>query len=227
MLALSPPALWAIRDVHVGSTGSRSGAGRLMENILLGSEPDFIPRYKDNAGKPAAVAARQRIDAEEQEFAIDPGRAVAQVWTRLRSDPGRYTWWYLSKPFAFWDWSILQGYGDVYVYPMVVAPFDDYAVLRALASLCHGFNGVVMIAAFLGVLLLFATPPWPDSSRIAVATMAALFVYSTGVHSILMPDARYAVPFRPFELILALFAANVLFDAAQRRRMRALVNSAG
>ena len=221
VLALAPPALWAVRDAEVGWTGIRSGAGRLMENVLVGSEPDFIPRYKGNAGEPKAVAARQRIAAEQHVFAVDPPRALNDVWQRLRSEPGRYALWYLSKPFGFWTWSIFQGDGDVYVYPMIKAPFDRNPALRAIASVCHGLNKMIMIAAFLGVLLVFVPRAVSERIRLSTTIVVVLFVYATAVHTVLMPDARYAVPFRPFKLILALLTARFLTDLVQQFRARA------
>jgi len=216
LLALGPPALWAVRDAHTKTESRMSGSVRLIENVLTGMEPDFIPRYKD-ARDPAAMAARERIATGQQVYMKDHAAAFADMWKRLTSEPGRLAWWYMSKPARFWTWSIFQGHGDVYVYPMLVAPFDSNPVLRVMASVCHGLNPVIMLAAFAGVLAVLRRRA-ADSFNAAAVVVMSLFVYATVLHTILNPDARYAVPFRPFEFVLAALAASVVSGKVSTRR---------
>jgi hypothetical protein len=218
LLALGPPALWSVRDAHIETTSRMSSAGRLIENVLTGMEPDFIPHYKDDAREPAAVAARRRIADGQQVYVKDRSAALAGVWQRLKSEPGRLFWWYLEKPVYFWTWSVFQGYGDVYVYPMLFAPFDRNPVLRAIASLCHGLNTVIMMAAFAGAFVWLRRKRETGQFRVTAAIVALVFLYATVIHTILNPDARYAVPFRPFEFVLAMLAASALAERMLQAR---------
>jgi 4-amino-4-deoxy-L-arabinose transferase-like glycosyltransferase len=213
LLALAPPMLWAIRDAHIQTAPRMSSGGRLIENVLIGAEPNFIPRYKDYANEKAAVAARQWIEHERDVFAASPRDAFLDVWDRISSRPGFYFLWYLSKPAQFWTWSIVQGNGDVYEYPMLVAPFDSVLPLRVIAAVCHGINTPLMWASFAGVMLfLLMRKRLADTQRTAAGMVTAVFVYATAIHTILTPDARYATPFRPFEFILATMVACYLIE---------------
>lgn len=219
LFALAPPALWMVRDSHLHASGQRSGAVRLMENVLIGMEPDFVPRYAENAGDPAGIAARARIADGQRVFAENPRQAFADVVDRLASDPWRMLGWYATKPAQFWSWSIVQGYGDVYVYTMRFAPFDATPPLRLLAAICHGLNAVIMAAAFAGTALvaLRRRRDTPGTGTAAVI-VAAVFAYATLVHTVLTPDVRYAVPFRAFEFLMAALAIQWLWQAAVRLR---------
>jgi hypothetical protein len=199
-----------------------------MENLLTGMEPDFVPRYKVEGQSPAAAAARQRIFAGQQLFAADHAAAMAGVWRRFTAEPGRLAWWYLGKPARFWTWSIFQGQGDIYVYPMRVAPFDANPALRVLASLCHGLNPVIMLAAFAAcILYLVQRKRWGGTVSATAGVAVALFAYATLLHTVLNPDARYAVPFRPFEFLLAALAASSLLTTLLKRRVATAAEKTG
>jgi 4-amino-4-deoxy-L-arabinose transferase-like glycosyltransferase len=218
-VALAPSTLWALRDMHIQTTAGHSASGRLMENVLVGMEPDYIPRYKIRPDQPEAIAAWERITDGLQAYASSPRAELADITSRLTSEPGKFLLWYASKPSKLWTWSIVQGYGDVYVYPMVVAPFDEQVLLRVIASLCHGLNGVMMWAALGGVIVFAFKRRRSDGLSYCAGTIVlALFLFITVVHTLLTPDARYAVPFRPFEIILAVFAACFTYEQTRRRR---------
>jgi hypothetical protein len=205
-LALLPPILWGIRDSHTHPPPHMSASSRLMENVLIGMEPGFIPRYK-NPGDPEATAAQERINAGRDTFAADPLRELGDIHDRVLAEPGRYLLWYLSKPAQFWTWSIVQGLGDVYVYPMLVAPFDSNGFLRVVASLCHGLNAVILVLSPVGMIVLLRMRRHADpATRYSGVVLALVFLYATAIHTLLAPDARYATPFRPFQFVLAVGA---------------------
>jgi hypothetical protein len=222
LVALGPAVLWTIRDSTISPPSGLSASGRLMENVLIGMEPAFAPKYMATGADPAAVAARARITAELDTFAHNKAEALGHIWQRIMDHPGEFLAWYVTKPARFWSWSIVQGANDLDVYPMIFAPFDAEAPLRVIASSCYAINGPLMLLALGGVLLVL-------SGRVGVRTHAhwivvAVILYATVVHSILTPDVRYAVPFRPYEFILAVFAlymgVNAMLSIARRRQMQ-------
>jgi hypothetical protein len=219
LLAFGPPAIWAMRDAQLQPVPRLSSSGRLIENVLIGAEPNFVPGYSAGGNTAAAVAARQWIEHERDVFAASPGGAVLDVWDRISSRPGYYLLWYLSKPAQFWTWSIVQGKGDIYEYPMLVAPFDSVLPLRVIAAVCHGINTPLMLASFAGVIFfLLMRKRLADTQRTAAGMVTAVFVYATAIHTILTPDARYATPFRPFEFILATMVVCYLIEQWRHHR---------
>lgn len=217
VVALGPSTLWAVRDSRLDLSGDRSSGGRLIQNVLVGMEPDYVPWYRDTTNTPAAVAARARIEREQRQFAHDPDQLPAILGARLADRPWHLLAWYAAKPFALWRWGIEQGAGDIYVYPMLVGPFDAVAALRVLASVCHGLNRIVMLGAFAGLILVVVRRRKSPSGAAAVIA-ALLFGYVTAVQTLLMPDARYAVPFRPFEFLLAVWVVAVALQSVRARR---------
>jgi hypothetical protein len=212
LAALGPPGLWAIRDSGITPPPGRSATTRLMENVLIGMEPDFAPRYMPTGSAPTAVAARGRIEAELKVFERDKLTALVHIGQRVASHPFDYLLWYAAKPAQFWSWSIVQGAGEIAVFPLTLDPFAVERPLQALASICHTLNGILMFASFGGLILALglagfargrSVPAGAEAGACWIVVLA--FLYAMTVHSILTPDVRYAVPFRPFEFVLATF----------------------
>ena len=146
---------------------------------------------------------------------------MRDVWSRMSETPWAYAVWYLSKPAQFWTWSIVQGEGDVYVYPMRFAPFHDVWLLRLIASLCRGINAPLMLAALAGAIIVLVKARSAEAKwRCAAGTVLLIAFFATSLHTILAPDARYAVPFRPFEIILAMLAVCTSVEWALAQRMK-------
>jgi hypothetical protein len=125
---------------------------------------------------------------------------------RLAEQPQLYAKWYLlQKPARFWQWSIVHGYGDIYVYPVMLPAFKIQPLFLAIASVCYSLNTWLFVAAIFSVVLL----AWRcargnlQDKEMPLVLVALLFVYATALHTVLTPDARYAAPFRPFEIMLA------------------------
>ena len=57
----------------------------------------------------------------------------------------------------------------------------------------------------------------PEASP-ALFAVAATFLYVTAVHVVLAAEPRYAVPYRPLEILLAVSGCALAADAWRRRR---------
>jgi 4-amino-4-deoxy-L-arabinose transferase-like glycosyltransferase len=218
--ALLLPVAWSIRGMTLDVERKASSSGRLMENVLIGLEPDFDSYYHQD---PRGWEANQRVQAALALYRRDPPAAYAAIGQRLASDPGFYLKWYvLEKPLRFWSWSIGQGAGDIYVYPTTMSPFETKPLYRIVAAVCHGMNTVLMLLAFAATVLLLAKAMKRRLGRedLPLAWVTLLFVYATAIHSALAPDVRYSTPFRPTEIILAVTCLAMLQQEIRSARVR-------
>jgi hypothetical protein len=112
----------------------------------------------------------------------------------------------LQKPMRFWQWSIVHGVGDIYVYPVMFPAFMVQPFFRLIAAICNSLNVWLFAGAICSVLVLAARVVRSDleDKDNPLVMVALLFVYATVLHAVLTPDPRYAAPFRPFEILLAM-----------------------
>ena len=219
--ALSLPALWAVRDAHIESPQGHSGDERLFENVMIGLEPDFVD-YHHAPNLPAGIAAKRVMEGREL-YAQDKSAAYAAVFARIRQDPLYYVMWFAQKPALLWQWSVVQGAGDIYVYPMLASPFENNPLYRFIAAFCYGLNTPLAVAAFVMALLVLLSI-WRKGLRTedcALLLCVLTFCYAEFVYTALTPDARYANPFRPLEIVLSVtllarLAGYVLSHRAKR-----------
>ena len=211
LCALSFPVAWAARSAMLDS--AKTSSGRLLENILAGTEPDFDYNFS-----PAALVAKSRVSAGVKQYRNDFPAALGMIVDRFTENPAFYAnWYFVQKPLRFWQWSIL-GDGDIYVYPVFVSPFQTNAFFRAIVSLCYSLNIFLMAAAFCFVLV-FSVKSFRHGLRdqdMPVVFITLLFVYATVLHSVLTPDPRYATPFRAFEILLALSLLAAIQEYIQK-----------
>lgn len=216
LASLALPLLWMVRGHSIEPAPNDSARSRLMENVFIGMQPDFDLWYQDD---PAGIAAKQAVSDQLAAFHADPGSAPAAIAGELASRPGHYARWYLlGKPLKIWNWRIGQGAGDIYVYPTPTSPFEAQPAYRLIASLCHGLNPLLAAGALGGLLCcsaLLLRKRKPPLELISTATLAA---YAIGFYTLLAPDARYGVPFRGAEFLLAAFFFSWLWQRLQSLR---------
>ena len=132
--------------------------------------------------------------------------ALGEITSRFVGDPATYSrWYFLQKPMRLWQWTIL-GDMDIYVYPVLKSPFHTQSFYRAVISICSSINTLLMGVAF-SFVFIFAVGGIRHGFQIqelSLIIVTLVFVYATFLHTILTPDPRYAVPYRPFEILIAL-----------------------
>ncbi|HEX6592073.1 MAG TPA: phospholipid carrier-dependent glycosyltransferase, partial [Moraxellaceae bacterium] len=218
LLAALLPGAWAIRSAQVEAKTIVTANGRLMENILIGMEPDFDSVY---LGARAGHVARARVQEQLAIYRQDKAQAWENVAQRLAQAPVFYAkWYFVAKPMLFWSWYIGQGAGDLYVYPVQHSPFEANLLYRTVAAVAGGLNPLLMLAAFamVAVLLVRRLQGRQDAGFAPLVVVALLFFYTTALHSLLAPDVRYATPFRPFEILLAVSLCWFLHAAVRQAR---------
>ena len=199
---------WAARNQWSVADGARGGADRARITMTHGSYPGWIhkdPRYRYSA---------YLEDPEQPEFGESWSKFASVLSERVQERPLRYLSWYLlEKPYYLWSWDILQGKGDIYVYPVAESLYQNAPVAEATRLLMKALHPVVLVLAALGVVLSFW---WRRQISVATAVVAVTAGYFTLTYAVFAPWPRYSVPLRPE---LYLLATGTVAACLPRRRV--------
>lgn len=190
---------WQTRNrVNVPADG-RTAQTRALDNFIVGSHPEFTAQYRANPRDPANTA-----NLDIAAVAGSWSRYLALLGPRLREDPGRYAHWYLlEKPRLLWDWNLLVGHGDIYVYAVKASYYDKSVPMRLSYDLMRAVHGGVLLLALVGLPMAWwrrrVDPP-------AIGLVYLALGYVSLVYVVLQAEARYSVPLRPLLYLAAVYA---------------------
>lgn len=216
LLTTTAPCLaWIVRGALLPA--ETSSGDRAIMNVVQGSWPEYHDAWasailNDDALSKSIMAS---IDAEYQLMHRDRLAGLGALSSRMSQRPLHYLEWYTSKPIELWGWGIGIGQGDIYVFPTFNSPLSSRGVLRWTTDAMFLLNPLLMLAAAVGAVVILAGYRRRPRGLVA-ATLCALFI--TLVCTILQADARYSVPYRGIEWVLA--AAGVAAFGDTLRRLR-------
>lgn len=197
VLVYSP---WPLRNAF----NVNDGSGRVLTTNFIwhGAYPDFKHEDRDEShGFP------YRFDERKEFMSEGVVQTIEVIAERAEKDPWRYFSWYLfGKPAALWQWGIIAGQGDVFVYPVSRSPFLDSAFFKLVHAIHKVLHWVFVFAALAMTVITMVRPRLLVTADMNVAAMrivSLLLMYVTAVHMVGAPFPRYSVPFRPELLILA------------------------
>ncbi len=230
--ALALPCAWMLRNSQLAPAASGdSSRDRALQNFAQGASPDYHKAYRDSFFGDAQQQAKARatlraVDAEYARLRQSLPDGLGAFLHQVEQQPLGYALWYLiEKPQELWGWNIVIGQGDIYVYPTVDSPFGTLRPWIALEAFCQSINTLLMwlaIAAVLSLALSSKVSAWAAPTRhgqAASTAVAGLLVFITLVYCALQAEPRYAIPFRPFELLMA-FTAIAVASRLWRERKR-------
>lgn len=196
---------------------ARTSTTRALDNFIIGSHPEFTTQYRINPRDPAN-SANLDITAAGGSWA----RYLERLGPRLVAEPGRYAAWYLfEKPRLLWDWNILVGQGDIYVYEVKASYYDKSAPMRFTHGLMRRLHPVVLLLALAGLALAWR---YRHSDAPAVGVVYLSLASLCAVYVALQAEARYSVPLRPLLYVAAVYA---LVAVGRLWPRRAPLNPAG
>lgn len=216
------PGLWAVRGMQIeqAATVTSTSSGRASQNLIQGSWPEYHDSWRACIhGDQGACAVQKRINDEITLLHASPPAGVRAALSRMAGDPVKYAGWYATKPFLLWDWSIRMGQGDVFVYRVKTSAYQSNAFYRASSAIAYALNPWLFFLA--GAFCVGVALRWRKAMSGTVALVAFL-LYVTAVYWVFQSEPRYAIPFRPLEILAAVSALMIASEWLQARRREAL-----
>ena len=211
------PIAWALRSRHLPPDAPKGGS-RAIATMTHGTYIGFT--HKD----PGFKYFPYREDPMQPAFSSSLKNFVTIFGERFRQRPLRYLSWYvLEKPFYLWSWNILQGQGDVYVYPVKTSWYQTSVIANATRIAMKISHPLILTFALVGILLFFVTPMCSDE-RTGAFTHRSIFpviiitVYYTLLYMVFASWPRYSIPLRPELYLLASWSMKILAEYLTERR---------
>jgi 4-amino-4-deoxy-L-arabinose transferase-like glycosyltransferase len=214
--ALLLPGAWAIRNTQLPpQSPGNSSLGRALQNFAIGAEPDFHAAYRNSILGDASTRAEARvtlhtIDEQYPRLLAAPSEGIKIILQRFGEHPWRYARWYLfEKPRELWGWNIEVGQGDIYTYPTRRSPFQTQPAWIAVEAICQASNSLLLLLMLASLYYAWSAQRSPAATAAAIQRTALIMViclpaFATLVYSSLQAEPRYSIPFRPFEILLAI-----------------------
>ena len=150
-----------------------------------------------------------RFDPRSGEIGKNTTTILKEILRRFRTRPAEhFKWFLLGKPVAFWSWNMVQGQGDVFVYPVADSPYHNRALFSWSHHLMKAVHTLLVLLGFAACLLVWlpARKLKLDLRGIQTARfISALLLYFTALHMVGAPFPRYSIPLRPMLFGLALW----------------------
>jgi len=205
VIATIPVLTWSLRNSYAGTTANT----RAWQNLEQGSWPELYFAEKYWRVDAHALQIRDQIDTETAILLRDHPKGLNMMARRLVEHPLDTSRWYaLQKPYLLWDWSIQMGAGGPYTLEVKNSPLDR-GLLGSWKSLAKLLNPGLFVFAAGFALLHFLRGT-------SVAPSALFFLYITALHDVFQAEPRYAIAYRPIEMVLAAGGLGAAWMAARR-----------
>lgn len=206
-------AAWFARNSLVELDTKRSGSRRALAAVTHGAYPGFVhedPRFR---------YFPYREDPEQPAISQSPSRMLTVLSRRVSERPLRYlTWYALEKPYHLWSWSILQGQGDVYVYPVRRSPYREWPFAALTWLVARVLHPIVVLGALVAVVRsLLGRSPKSRNPAIPAILISTLVYYTLLYGVVFVPWPRYAVALRPELYLVGAFGLAPLAESGRRR----------
>ena len=203
------PGGWQIRNSLQLPADAERGVHRAVIAMSHGAYPDFI--YKN----PQLKRFPYREDPLQPAFGESIDNFTRILWARFKKEPVKYLNWYLiGKPRYFWSWDIIQGIGDVYIYPVKVYLFENSKIASIVKAMMRFFHPVLLLFALAGIPLYFVAKQSEGNIGFRRCSPSFIFttcIYATLIYMVFAPWPRYGIPFRPQLYLCSIWSWSVLY----------------
>jgi len=201
---------WQIRNALVVPENAPRSSERVFVNLVIGMHEDYHKIWRTNPRDPNNPAT-----LDQSAFQGSYKKLFTALASRVAERPGHYLQWYLiGKPLQLWDWDILTGQGDIYVYPAASTLYNTSALAMLSVSIMKALHPLLLGAAlFAWVFLLRDAKP---TERFHLQVLYSVLIYVSAIYVVLQSEARYSVPLRPEMYLCASFFIMRLTTALKR-----------
>ncbi len=214
--ALVPIILWKIRNLL--SIGQLSDPTLMINGLYHGSFPNFM--YNND---PDSFGFPYRFDPRANEVYEGVGATLSIIFERFLKSPLEYIHWYaIGKQQYLWQWGIISGQGDIFIYPTIESPYYNLPDLK----FTHLLNKIFHIAWIpIGLISTFVVLArariFPNTLNKSILILALIAGYSVLIHVLVAPFPRYGIPFKifliPLSIILIKEATEWLLKKSARK----------
>ncbi len=207
LFCLLPILAWKFRNLAV--LGVWSDPTLLINGIYHGSFPGFIFN-----NIPESFGIPYRFDPRAVEVQNGVGATLSLIGDRIQAAPMEYLSWYTYERQTYlWQWSIIAGQGDIFIYPVIKTPYaymPDMKATHQLHYLIHNSWVVVGLisSVFIGIFSI------KKKQRVhPVLLVTALFiVYAILIHIIAAPFPRYSIPYKMLLIPVSIYGFKILIQ---------------
>jgi len=211
------PSAWIARNMLTVPKGALTGYNRAVQTMSHGAYPGFIHETIEKKYYPYLE------DPLQPRFGSSVGDFGNILWQRVKQRPLRYLSWYIvEKPYYFWSWDILQGQGDVFVYPVKTSLYHESCLANIKKGLMKYLHPVILLLGLVGIPALFMKSLYrgrASTLRGSPVTLYGTCLYFTLIFAVFAPWPRYSIMLRPELYICAVWSFGVYFAGLKKKRM--------
>ena len=210
------PSAWITRSFLTVPKDAMTGYNRAVQTLSHGAYPGFVHETIEKKYYPYLE------DPLQPQFGSSIGNFVKILWQRARQRPFRYLSWYMvEKPFYFWNWDILQGQGDVFVYPVKTSIYHESPIANFKKAVMKNLHSIILLLSLLGIPVFFMRHLFCDrvsALRELPVTLYATCLYFTILFTVFAPWPRYSIMLRPELYICAVWSFEVYLNLIKKNR---------
>lgn len=204
--AVIPIIAWKIRNYF--AIGMLSDPTLMKSTIQHGMYPGFMFN-----NLPESLGIPYRFDPFSP-HATDTMTVLREIWQRASQDPLTYAYWYfIGKPISLLSWRMIDGVGDVFIYPIAASPYLDNAFFQLTHMLVYFPHVPLSILAVFGSFIFALWPQWFNLSAeqtVFVRIVFLIIFYFFAIHFIGAPFPRYGIPLRPIVYGFGIFVLTTI-----------------
>ena len=198
--AALPLAPWFIRNMLSVVPGAAPSS--LAQTLVMGAYPGYMFN-----GDPSTFPFPPSHDPDFGNASANVTAALEEIWRRIAADPvGMMKWYFWGKPPYLWQFSNIDGVGDVFVYPVIATPFASNPILGLTHDAMQIIHWPIVLLAAAGSILVWlpaCAGLVAERSGLALRAGSLLLVFLTVATIPLNDAARFAVPVYPALLLMA------------------------